>query len=760
MATLFNTKIKDTYQSLLKLEDNTILTTTTKNVTDGLGNASPLYMSTTRVGIGTNAPVSTLNVLGLSTFIGASGSTLGSTTAGAAAQFYQNGFSALLAIGGFANNGAELQTYTNGGITLGGTNIYLQRQSGNVLIGGTTGAGKLTVQGTGSSSATTSLLVQNSSGTEAFKVTDDRTTTISGTQTNLSTTNVYVGALSLTSAGVGATGQGIWSTGTDGQMVLAGSLGGFVIKGWAGYTVSLINNSNPRNLFSIQQYGFSDGNTSGLTGNTMNITPIYNFTGAHSSATVRGIYYNPTLTSLVNTNHIAIETVTGNVLLGTTSGNVGIGTSTPTEKLDLAGNFKLSGNIVLGDAAGGSGGGFQVYKNSNVYTYSLVHSQSHRIYLFANPQVSIYDGFPGQSTGIRTLGKLLFMPDGATAVTMLTNGNVLIGTTTDAGQKLQVNGSVLASSLNLSQGTITAGQLDLLYPNNIRYQSAYTLSIIPKDNSGNSLNTGGNIAILGDTVGLLHGNSLFLSFATLSNTGDTIKIKRALGAGHIPLYLAIEGSDASAYNYGTRSGSVLIYPGEQSNGNGYGNVILAHSGTAARGNVGVGEASPTARLQVKGSGSTSATTSLLVQNSLNNVALTVKDDLSVTFGSGVTLNNGITILNSGAPNDITINGYTSLMRLNASSSIGYFDFFRGLGYSQISSINEPIRYNAPTHLFGGTTNVGSAIVNIESTTQGFLPPRMTTAQKNAIATPATGLMVYDTDLARPCFFNGATWITL
>jgi hypothetical protein len=171
-------------------------------------------------------------------------------------------------------------------------------------------------------------------------------------------------------------------------------------------------------------------------------------------------------------------------------------------------------------------------------------------------------------------------------------------------------------------------------------------------------------------------------------------------------------------------------------------------------------AESSASLQVKGSGSTSATTSLLVQNSLNNVALTVKDDLSVTFGSGVTLNNGITILNSGAPNDITINGYTSLMRLNASSSIGYFDFFRGLGYSQISSINEPIRYNAPTHLFGGTTNVGSAIVNIESTTQGFLPPRMTTAQKNAIATPATGLMVYDTDLARPCFYNGASWVTL
>jgi hypothetical protein len=189
--------------------------------------------------------------------------------------------------------------------------------TGNVGIGLTSPTARLQIKGSGSTSATTSLLVQNSSGTEAFKVTDDRTTTISGTQTNLSTTNVYVGALSLTSAGVGVTGQGIWSTGTDGQMVLAGSLGGFVIKGWAGYTVSLINNSNPRNLFSIQQYGFSDGNTSGLTGNTMNITPIYNFTGAQSSATVRGIYYNPTLTSLVNTTHYGIQTTSGGAYINT-----------------------------------------------------------------------------------------------------------------------------------------------------------------------------------------------------------------------------------------------------------------------------------------------------------------------------------------------------------------------------------------------------------------------------------------------------------
>ena len=39
----------------------------------------------------------------------------------------------------------------------------------------------------------------------------------------------------------------------------------------------------------------------------------------------------------------------------------------------------------------------------------------------------------------------------------------------------------------------------------------------------------------------------------------------------------------------------------------------------------------------------------------------------------------------------------------------------------------------------------SAILEVRSTTQGFLPPVMTSAQRLAIATPATGLMVYQTD---------------
>jgi hypothetical protein len=58
-----------------------------------------------------------------------------------------------------------------------------------------------------------------------------------------------------------------------------------------------------------------------------------------------------------------------------------------------------------------------------------------------------------------------------------------------------------------------------------------------------------------------------------------------------------------------------------------------------------------------------------------------------------------------------------------------------------------------------TQSSASAFVDIKSTTKGFLPPRMTTTQKNAIATPAAGLMVFDTTLNKLCVYTTA-WETI
>ncbi|MES2805293.1 MAG: hypothetical protein V4652_06970 [Bacteroidota bacterium] len=60
---------------------------------------------------------------------------------------------------------------------------------------------------------------------------------------------------------------------------------------------------------------------------------------------------------------------------------------------------------------------------------------------------------------------------------------------------------------------------------------------------------------------------------------------------------------------------------------------------------------------------------------------------------------------------------------------------------------------------GTITPHASSVLDVSSTTQGMLTPRMTTVQRAAIASPADGLMVYDTDLKAFHYYNSsaATW---
>ncbi|GAB4277905.1 MAG: hypothetical protein Kow0068_01260 [Marinilabiliales bacterium] len=54
----------------------------------------------------------------------------------------------------------------------------------------------------------------------------------------------------------------------------------------------------------------------------------------------------------------------------------------------------------------------------------------------------------------------------------------------------------------------------------------------------------------------------------------------------------------------------------------------------------------------------------------------------------------------------------------------------------------------------------SAMLDVKSLTKGFLAPRMTTAQRNAISSPAAGLLVYDTSAGGYYYYNGSSWVNL
>jgi hypothetical protein len=60
---------------------------------------------------------------------------------------------------------------------------------------------------------------------------------------------------------------------------------------------------------------------------------------------------------------------------------------------------------------------------------------------------------------------------------------------------------------------------------------------------------------------------------------------------------------------------------------------------------------------------------------------------------------------------------------------------------------------------GTTTPHASAKLDITSVDKGFLPPRMTSSQRDAIPSPAAGLMVYQTDgTSGLYYYNGSAWI--
>jgi len=73
-----------------------------------------------------------------------------------------------------------------------------------------------------------------------------------------------------------------------------------------------------------------------------------------------------------------------------------------------------------------------------------------------------------------------------------------------------------------------------------------------------------------------------------------------------------------------------------------------------------------------------------------------------------------------------------------------------------------LRVVAGASYFGGSVSIGGApdakaALTVTSTTQGFLPPRMTSTQRDAISSPTAGLVIYNSTSNKLNFYNGSAW---
>ena len=58
----------------------------------------------------------------------------------------------------------------------------------------------------------------------------------------------------------------------------------------------------------------------------------------------------------------------------------------------------------------------------------------------------------------------------------------------------------------------------------------------------------------------------------------------------------------------------------------------------------------------------------------------------------------------------------------------------------------------------GSAPDSKAMLDVKASDKGILIPRLTTAQRLAIASPPEGLLVYDTDLGAFCYYHASAWI--
>ena len=482
--------------------------------------------------------------------------------------------------------------------------------------------------------------------------------------------------------------------------------------------------------------------TSGTNFNISSVSETHTFNLPTASATNRGAlsttdwtafngkFTLPALTSgsVLFSNGTTIAQDNANFFFDDTNNRLGIGTNAPSNQLHITNGTSssyLGINSGVGIQSNSSGSGLITAINvtpsdpingiSNGANFGF-NGTSNNFFGIGLGAIrnSRYDMW--FQTGSGNGGGYRWYIGTSEKMTMFSNGNLSINNTTDNGSKFQIKAGGSTSTdiaIKVRNATDTSDLLSFNGLGNVTF-----------GNLNPSVDSVIKLGVLYDGIRSARGGITWHD-----NTNTTGKIHTEFDGSTMTSMVF-----GSLYNSGYNSNSLMVIRGN--------------------GNIGINEITPTAKLHIKAPGALSTDIALRVRNSAD-----TGDLLLVRGDNFVTVNKLIPteIVFNGGAQQIGINGISNLTRYYSSGLIGQ-KIQSQTGYNLLLSPGTVAGQTVVIESTGGSTPSinNSAILQANSTTQGFLPPRMTNAQRIAIATPAVGLCVYCTDVVEGLYINKST----
>jgi hypothetical protein len=660
--------------------------------------------------------------------------------------------------------------------SLGNSNSLMIRNDGNVGIGTTGTTARLVVRASGSSSGSTAMLVENSGGTSMLMVREDGNV---GIGTNTPSFNLEVVGQSRIGGNFDvSTNTSFFVTGsrTDRRITntftgsITNSVGYFAgtvdMRGSQAFTAFngmtfAVNNQNTSASNNITAGNFTVTNDAANAGLSRGIGVVGRFVNSSNVAandircvqgdvsnlltgsTISNLYlYRAEVASNLGTITNTYGYFVGDITAGTQvntpysfyaidpnafnyfAGSTGIGTTTPAQTLDVAGTMRLTGSTGTGTTlmarnAAGDVSAVTVGSGLNLSNNTLTATGGGTGTLTGSgtaTQVAFWGGTTG-STSTALSGSSSLYWDGI-------NNRLGIGTSTpSAPLTIKSYGNSISTNEAFSIFNSAATPLNLLtvLENGNIGIGGQTSPIYKLDILGN-LRLGTSSIQFG--IGESGGNSVILGSLTnhpyrfIVNTNEAARFTTDRN-----LSIGATGSTARLLVVGSQPSGTTTWTAQFHNALGNSNSLMIRDD----GNVGVGTSTPNFKLTVQANDA-----GLLVSGA--NVSPFTQIIASFVYGG-----NGNTI-------NVENRGGRASFQARATTAVG--------------AAASPLFLNPN----GGTVSVNndnpdaSAIFDVRSTTQGFLPPRMSTANRNLISSPATGLQVYNSSLNVMQHYNGVSWV--